>query len=391
MLAWGQARFKFGVVMTSHHIPIFQANFTCFVSIYALSCILSEEKKRKGKAWSKKRSPRKEKCSQGEKKRAACKGRGNIALHKGTLPSRRATQENQTMKATLPCPLQGQSTKCALEPRGREHCPALVEGRIGLSKKEIKGKMSPMHAIRFEQGTMRKPRTKGDCRAKKPRKLIEFVLPPCFEHGTWKRELCPALGAGRAAFGLAQHLAHQEANLAHQILPWQHQSAPRSSPGSTTTFYPALGAGRAVFCNPGAPRSSLAHQSSTLAARGAPTLRSGRTITFCSALGAGRAAFCVPGSTKAAPTRTMPHQLAPPCINFLPCPPQGQGSLLGTCPSTKRIKGELTDLLPHPYLGNSTLLIESDFCSSTAFSSNSSQLLCELGSGKANRDLGSAT
>ncbi|KAL4371597.1 hypothetical protein AHAS_Ahas06G0181700 [Arachis hypogaea] len=29
-------------LMTSHHIPIFQANFTCFISLYTLSCILSK-------------------------------------------------------------------------------------------------------------------------------------------------------------------------------------------------------------------------------------------------------------------------------------------------------------------------------------------------------------
>ena len=42
MLAWGQARFKFGVVMTSHLMLAFQAFFTCFIRFYALSCIVSK-------------------------------------------------------------------------------------------------------------------------------------------------------------------------------------------------------------------------------------------------------------------------------------------------------------------------------------------------------------
>jgi len=30
LLAWGQARFKFGVVITSHLRLVFTSNFTCF-------------------------------------------------------------------------------------------------------------------------------------------------------------------------------------------------------------------------------------------------------------------------------------------------------------------------------------------------------------------------
>ena len=53
--------------------------------------IIGEEKKRKGKAWPKKCDLRKGKRGQGKRKCVACKGEANIALHKGTLPSRRAT------------------------------------------------------------------------------------------------------------------------------------------------------------------------------------------------------------------------------------------------------------------------------------------------------------
>jgi len=40
VLAWGQARFKFGVVMTSHLMLVSRAFFICFIRFYALSCTI---------------------------------------------------------------------------------------------------------------------------------------------------------------------------------------------------------------------------------------------------------------------------------------------------------------------------------------------------------------
>ena len=152
------------------------------------------------------------------------------------------------------CPLRGQHKRTK---KRRQLCPAHYKGRAqnvpwdqeeenlalplwraesGSPRKKFKRKMSPMHATRIEQGTMRKPRTKVDCRAKKPRKLIEFVPKPCFEHGAWKRELCPALGAGRAAF--------------HAPRPRQARTTPHQTTPQRTKSCPALHKGRAASWKP---------------------------------------------------------------------------------------------------------------------------------------------
>ena len=121
------------------------------------------------------------------------KAMGSVPHAKGeaTFPSTRAD-----------CPLGGQHKKSK---QGRQICPAHYKGRAqnvpwdqekenlalplwraesGSLRKKFKGKMSPMHATRLEQGTMRKLGPKVECRAKKPRKLIKCVPQPCFEHGT---------------------------------------------------------------------------------------------------------------------------------------------------------------------------------------------------------------
>ncbi|QHO53787.1 uncharacterized protein DS421_2g51040 [Arachis hypogaea] len=126
-----------------------------------------------------------------------------------TLPSTRADcplggQHKGTKKRRQPCPAHSKGRAQNVPWDQEEENLALPSTRAvsGSPRKEIKGKMSPMHATRIEQGTMRKLGLKVDCRAKKPRKLMEGVSQPCFEHGTAKWQHCPALREGRAAFGL---------------------------------------------------------------------------------------------------------------------------------------------------------------------------------------------
>ncbi|QHO57320.1 uncharacterized protein DS421_3g81290 [Arachis hypogaea] len=239
-----------------------------------------------------------------------------------TLPSTRADcplgrQHKGTKKRRQPCPAHSKGRAQNVPWDQEEENLALPSTRAvsGSPRKEFKGKMSPMHATRFEQGTMRKLGLKVDCRAKKPRKLIERVPQPCFEHGTAKWKHCPALREGRAAFcvwrtkkQIWRTMARSWQHLAHQAQSWQHQN-----------FLP---------CPPRGQGSILC----TKEISGAPNFDSGAPTFPALPLARAGQHFMHQGRTnrtKAAPACTTPHQSSAPCTNFLPCPPQGQGSLLG--------------------------------------------------------------
>ena len=120
---------------------------------------------------------------------------------------------------------------------------------------------------------------------RKPRKLNKRVFLPGFERGTsvWKH--CPALREGRAAFCCGSVMRIKARS-------WQHQRAPQHGSGSTNAHHITI---------------------------------SGAPIFF--ALPSARAGQCSAHQT--APSRTKPHQASTNTHQILPCPPQGQGSLLG--------------------------------------------------------------
>ncbi|QHO38724.1 uncharacterized protein DS421_4g122850 [Arachis hypogaea] len=178
-----------------------------------------------------------------------------------TLPSTRADcplggQHKGTKKRRQPCPAHSKGRAQNVPWDQEEENLALPSTRAvsGSPRKEFKGKMSPMHATRFEQGTMRKLGLKVDCHAKKPRKLIERVPQPCFEHGTAKWKHCPALREGRAAFCVWhtkkqiwrtmarswQHLAHHGTFLAASGAPSSILAAPKfhALPSARAGQYP---------------------------------------------------------------------------------------------------------------------------------------------------------
>ena len=106
-----------------------------------------------------------------QEKKSVAKERGSVPHCNGeaTLPSTRADcslggQHQVTKQARQPCPAhsKGRAQNDALEPREANSALPLWRAESGSMRKKIKKKISTMHATRLEQGTMRKPKTKGD-------------------------------------------------------------------------------------------------------------------------------------------------------------------------------------------------------------------------------------